>query len=66
MPGLLTFVVWLGIVMIVKLIIKQNYIPYSLIFFSAIIQLVLIFAMMSSVNATIAKRLLATNIKGQR
>ena len=46
---------------------KQNYVPYSLILFSGVIQLVLTFALISSINSSLSqKRLLATDISSQR
>lgn len=62
MPGLLTLAVWAGIVIIVKLLLKHNYVPYSLIFMSSIIQLIMVFATISSLRSTLNKRLLVTDI----
>ena len=66
MPGLLTLAVWAGVVIIVKLLLKQNYVPYSLIFISSVIQVIIVFATISSLRSTLNKRLLLADIETKR
>lgn len=61
LPGSLALVVWAGIAVIIHLIQKKNYLPYSIILLSGIIQLVLIFGLLSTVNSSSSARLLATS-----
>lgn len=61
LPGFLTLVVWTGIAVIIHLIQKKNYLPYSIILLSGIIQMVLIFGLLSTVNSSSSARLLATS-----
>lgn len=61
LPGLLSLVVWGGIAVIIHLIQKKNYLPYSIILLSGIIQLILILGLLSSVNFSGSARLLASS-----
>lgn len=63
LPGSLALVVWAGIAVIIHLIQKKNYLPYSIILLSGIIQLVLILGLLSTVNSSssTSARLLATS-----
>lgn len=61
LPGSLALVVWAGIAIIIHLIQKKNYLPYSIILLSGIVQLVLIFGLLSTVNSSSSARLLATS-----
>lgn len=54
-PGLITACVWLAIVVVLKLfVLKAIYMPYSYIFVSSIVEFVLIIAVTSKTNTTIA------------
>ena len=60
MPGLISLAVWAGISVIIHLLYHKNYLPYSVMLFSCVIQFVLILALVSSTNSPVA-RLLATD-----
>lgn len=47
MPGTLAALVWLGVVVIVHIFSHKNYIPYSLVLFTSLVEFVLILAVLS-------------------
>jgi hypothetical protein len=61
LPGLISLVVWLGISVVIHLLYHKNYLPYSVMLLSAVIQFVLILALLSSTQTTTARLLAADN-----
>lgn len=61
MPGLISLVVWLGISVIIHLLYHKNYLPYSIILLSGVIQFVLILALLSATQSPTARLLAADN-----
>jgi hypothetical protein len=59
LPGLLSLVLWIGISLIIHCLYHKNYMPYSIILVSGVIQFVLMLALISSVSSP-TSRLLAT------
>jgi hypothetical protein len=57
LPGCIALFVWCGVVVIVHLFSHKNYIPYSLILFSSIIEFVLIIIVISESNNTVGRLL---------
>ena len=47
MPGLLSVVVWTAIVVIIYFVLHTNYIPYSMMLFNSVIQLILVIVVLS-------------------
>jgi hypothetical protein len=60
MPGLISLAVWGGISVIIHMLYHKNYLPYSVMLLSGVIQFVLMLALVSSTNSPVA-RLLATD-----
>lgn len=59
LPGLIAVVLWTLIVVVIKLILQKNYIPYSLLIFNSVVQLILVIATLaSSPNLVAYSRLL--------
>lgn len=48
LPGLIAVVLWTAIAVAIRLLLKQNYLPYSLILFTAVVQFWLVIAMLAS------------------
>lgn len=62
LPGLISLMIWVIIVVVVKLVMGKIYAPYSLLFVSTVIELVITIAVLSTVDAlpTVVSRLLAS------
>jgi len=60
MPGLISLVIWIGISIIIHAVFHKNYLPYSIMILSGIIQFVLMVGLLSSLGST-TSRLLATS-----
>lgn len=59
LPGLIVVVLWTLIVVVIKLILHKNYIPYSMLIFNSVVQLILVIATLaSSPNLVAYSRLL--------
>lgn len=62
LPGLISLALWVAIVLVIHFISHKNYIPYSLILFSSVVEFILILAVLSTVNSTtVYARLLSGN-----
>lgn len=48
LPGLITVLVWTAIAVAIKLILHKNYLPYSMILFNSVVELVLVIAVIAS------------------
>jgi hypothetical protein len=51
LPGLISVVLWTAIVVAIKLLLHKNYVPYSLILFNAIVEFILVIAVLSSAGS---------------
>lgn len=51
LPGMITLVVWSAIVLILRLFQNKNFIPYSIMMISAIIEFILLLGLVSSVQS---------------
>lgn len=61
-PGFITASVWLLIIVVLKfLVVKKLYLPYSFIFLSCLIELILVFVVISKEDAAIKSLLAATS-----
>jgi len=60
LPGVLSLAVWVAISAIIHLLYHKNYLPYSIVLFSGVIQFILILALISSAKVP-SSRLLATD-----
>lgn len=52
LPGLISMVIWTIFVLVIHFISHKNYIPYSLILFTSVVEFVLILACLSTANST--------------
>jgi hypothetical protein len=48
LPGLISVALWAVVVLVIKFIMQKNYLPYSLILFTGVVQLVLVIATIAS------------------
>jgi hypothetical protein len=61
LPGFLSLVIWVGISAVIHFIYHKNYLPYSVILLTGIIQFVLILGLIASVGSSSSSRLLVAS-----
>ncbi len=51
LPGLIAVVIWTAIVIVIKLILQKSYVPYSLILFNAVVEMILVIAVLHNAGS---------------